>query len=476
MKQTLRKVRSAIHAWFGRPRPRGKQVSLSLEALENRWVPAAMTFKVTNALDEVGGDPGLSLREAVQAANLNPGEDTIIFKQSLSGASIQLSLGEIPITDSVIIKGLGKNNLSVLGSDKARIFHITSGAEGGAQIDTTIAGIRLSDGSPSDKGGAILQDSNITGLLTIQSCILSDNTAGGEGGAIAMDAGDLTIQNSSFLRNTSGAEGGAIHFFGNTMEVTSSTFRRNHSDQQGGAVNTNGQVTIQQCTFDSNTAGDEGGAIEFGEEHGGTLTMRNSTVSRNHSDTQCGGLFFYSGEGSISNCTFSSNSCAQEGGGVLMLRGELKLTNCTVTRNTASKGGGLFVEGGSLRLENTIAAGNHLGDGSGNDVDQNDATIDALFCLIQHGKDSVNGIDDHNIFGVSAKLGPLADNGGPTKTHLPQPGSPVINMGSNALANAAGLKTDQRIFMVRIFDGTVDIGSVETGAEFTVGRGWSQTG
>jgi len=476
VKKFVRSVRSTLRAWFGSADGRGKQVPPCLEPLEDRWVPAAMTFKVTNSLDEVGTDPGLSLREAIQAANANVGEDTIVFKQSLNGANIQLTMGEIPINESVIIKGLGRNNLTVHGGEGARIFHITNGGEGTATINTTISGIRLSDGGPSDSGGAILQDSNITGLLKIQSCILSHNTAGGEGGAIDMMNGDLTIQNSLLSNNTSGAEGGAIHFLDGTMQLTGDTFRKNQSDQQGGVMDANGQVTIEQCTFDRNTAGDEGGAIDFGEELGGTLTMRNSTLSRNGAATQGGAFYLGGGEGAIRNCTISSNTSGDEGGGVFMDRGNLTLTNSTVTLNHAftggggairiqqagSGGGGIFVDVGTLRLENTIVAGNQ-GDGGANDLDSSDAVIDALFSLIQNGKGSVNGVNSHNIFGVSADLGPLQDNGGPTETHLPQTGSPAINNGSNELATAAGLTTDQRIFQPRIVGGTVDIGSVEVG-------------
>src|SRR4051812_43789045 len=99
-----------LRDWFG-PRDlsaaeRGKPVPPQLELLEDRWVPAAMVFTVTNALDEVGGDPGTSLREAIQAANANPGDDTVKFKAGLSGAHIHLSMGEIAITENLTIKGL----------------------------------------------------------------------------------------------------------------------------------------------------------------------------------------------------------------------------------------------------------------------------------------------------------------------------------------------------------------------------------
>ena len=59
---------------------------------------------------------------------------------------------------------------------------------------------------------------------------------------------------------------------------------------------------------------------------------------------------------------------------------------------------------------------------------------------------------------LNAKLGPLANNGGPTQTLLPQSGSPTINHGSNALVPRAhrGSRGSPRIVV-----GVVDIGAVE---------------
>ena len=65
-----------------------------------------------------------------------------------------------------------------------------------------------------------------------------------------------------------------------------------------------------------------------------------------------------------------------------------------------------------------------------------------------------------NILGQPALLGPLADNGGPTRTHALLTGSPALNAGSNAIANTAGLTADQRGFD-RIEFGNVDIGALE---------------
>ncbi len=65
---------------------------------------------------------------------------------------------------------------------------------------------------------------------------------------------------------------------------------------------------------------------------------------------------------------------------------------------------------------------------------------------------------------VDAKLGPLADNGGPTLTHMLLPGSPAINAGDPALTPGAdGMpQFDQRgAGFGRIAFGRIDMGAVE---------------
>jgi CSLREA domain-containing protein len=79
----------------------------------------------------------------------------------------------------------------------------------------------------------------------------------------------------------------------------------------------------------------------------------------------------------------------------------------------------------------------------------------------------VNGPTGNNYTGgiastVDPALAPLADNGGPTRTHAPNAGSRAIDAGNTAAA--AGLTTDQRGFSFRVTGASVDIGAVELGA------------
>src|SRR4051812_6641941 len=89
------------------------------ELLESRIAPA--TFIVNSLLDN-GDGANTTLREAIVAANLRPGADTITFAAALfpSGAPGTITLAgaaEIDITDTITIKGPGIDRLTISGND-----------------------------------------------------------------------------------------------------------------------------------------------------------------------------------------------------------------------------------------------------------------------------------------------------------------------------------------------------------------------
>jgi hypothetical protein len=83
-------------------------------------------------------------------------------------------------------------------------------------------------------------------------------------------------------------------------------------------------------------------------------------------------------------------------------------------------------------------------------------TINASYSLIETGSDCVNGTSSAILTG-DPKLGPLADNGGPTLTHLPLRGSPLIDAVLIFVPNPGD---DQR-GVPRAQGPYLDIGSVE---------------
>ena len=88
------------------------------------------------------------------------------------------------------------------------------------------------------------------------------------------------------------------------------------------------------------------------------------------------------------------------------------------------------------------------------------AFVSGDYNLVQDAAGCTFSGDTGNNISGDPLLGALADNGGPTMTHLPGDGSPLIDAGQSALAfDQRGLARD---------DAQADIGSVEVGADTAV--------
>lgn len=207
-------------------------------------------------------------------------------------------------------------------------------------------------------------------------------------------------------------------------------------------------LTLNRVTI-AEGAADFGGAIQ----NFGTTTVTHSTISGNTAMFNGGGIANY-GSLTLYNSTVSGNSAFQ-GGGVAAQSGNTMIVSTTVTNNTTlAPGGGVFVDTpAQLVLHNAIVGGNLPV--AGLDLFTLSGANVANYSLIQSSNISLMGTG--NISG-SPNLGPLADNGGPTLTHLPHPGSPVIDAGDTMSTRA----TDQRMFAGVV--GVIDMGSVEVGS------------
>jgi CSLREA domain-containing protein len=420
----------------------------------------ATTFTVTRTDDRnVACNSGdCSLREAVNAANVNADSDSINFSLPSLPTNITLTIGELLITNNLMIDGIGAEFLTVSRSDAAgtpkfRIFNIGSGAT------VSMSGLAIRGGriyteqfSADHLGGGILN----AGTLNLSNVTITNNIAGevtigfhrgneGYGGGIH-NSGNLSIANSLIIANRAtgnvGAEGGGVFSSGN-LTITNTSISGNSAQSSGSGINNNGS------TF--------GGGI-----YGGNVIITNSLISNNSigsgiATSQGGGIF--AGNLTLTNSTVSGNrstSTSGQGGGIFVTTSAV-IKSSTIAQNLATSAGG-GITATAANITNTIIADNTL-----TELNSPSPSKDVQGSVISGGNNLIgnttgsSGWIASDILNQNAKLAALADNGGPTLTHALLSGSPAINAGNNADAPA----TDQRGF-ARIVGGIIDIGSFES--------------
>jgi len=354
--------------------------------------PAALQariFFVTRPVDKNDGvcDRRCSLREAIVAANQNPGPDMVfippgVYRLALPGPDEDLgATGDLDITGDLTLYGAGPTVAILDGAGLDRVLDVHTPAA------VEILHLTIRDGKGS--GGGIRN----TGRLTLFNSIVTGNSAPDFG------------------------FGGGIY-----------------SDNPGSAL------TLDHSTVAGNRADGGGGGITAGFE----LTVKDSTISGNHSATDFGG------------------------GVYLFTEARASFNNVTITANSAARrGGGLYAESAddptSPSLANSIVAGNS----APQDPDCLGVKVSSGYNLIGEGE----GCPGFNAAagdqtGTAAspldpRLGPLAGSIGVTPTHALLAGSPAINAGSPLpLGSDGGCGfIDQRA--VARLNSRCDIGSFE---------------
>jgi predicted outer membrane repeat protein len=224
---------------------------------------------------DAAGDTPCSLRDALTLAASNGSAD-IAFASGVTG-TINLSTGTntpLPsISGNLDLFGPGPNNLTVSGGNSSSVSAIFVVAS----TNAAISGITIANGSntSSSTGGGI----HNVGMLTVNDCTFSGNTATDFGGGIFTQEGMLTVSNSTFSGGNAATIGGGIFSFGSTLIVINSTISGNIANVEGGGIlNDGGTSTVNNSTVFGNTAADAGGGIE---NYSGTLTLSNSIVAGN---------------------------------------------------------------------------------------------------------------------------------------------------------------------------------------------------
>ena len=325
-------------------------------------------------------------------------------RATLSGGAI-LSTGPLTITDSLL-----EGNQALNGG---ALYPRFAGAR------TTIVGSVLRNnratGTTDGWGGAILAWDGAP--VAIEGGEIFSNTARMGGGIYNFAGSTLALRGSALLRGNRARDSGGGLWNEGTATLAGVTLSGNSAPYGGGIWN-NGAVTLAGVTLSGNaapplgpvSAGGGGGLM-----NNRTATLTDVTISGNSASWDGGGLA-NNDTATLTNVTISGNTAGERGGGLANAVGTATLTNVTISGNTAGiSGSSTYRLSGTIALRNTIVASSLPGgncDGGVTDGGYNLATDTS--CGIASVPDIL--------------LGPLADNGGPTQTHLPLPGSPAIDV------------------------------------------------
>jgi uncharacterized delta-60 repeat protein/CSLREA domain-containing protein len=341
--------------------PRRMVVRLNSDGILD--LPPAQTFTVTKTLDTNDGtcDSDCSLREAIAAANVVESGlirlDTQLFS---SPQTITLTAGELFVSDNrrIAINGSGATLVTISGNYASRILRLNRDAK------VTINGVTLTNGNGNgtdvfNQGGAIYVSPNgINTQLTLNSVIVSNNSAGTGGGIRSSGNCVVNINNSTISGNvaTGNLGGGGIYSEFGTLNVAGSTIVNNASSFSlggSGGIAISGAASIFNLTNSSVIA--NSGAFTGGIGAGGTTTITNSNISNNRATKSAGGLGA-SGNVTVTDSVISGNSVsdANGSGGGVNNTGRLTMTNSVINNNSAIVGGGIFTSGGLSLTSSTV--------------------------------------------------------------------------------------------------------------------------
>jgi hypothetical protein len=387
-----------------------------IEFLESRIAPA--TFMVTS-LDDGGAG---SLRDAIAEANDHPGADVIVFKKGLTGI-IGITSGQIPITDTLTIKGPGATKLALDANFRSRFFFVFDNNDN-EDSSLTVSGLTFFRGKQPTTAGAGESGGAIESLesLNVIGCVFANNAADGSGGAIDFFQSDATpitvdIRNSSFVSNTSDNFGGgairalvkgSVTLKNNLFSDNVSTGTSSTADLGVGAGET---LLIQHCQFLGNHAERVGGA-DLRCEEDSTIIVRDSLFGNNvATDFSSGGLSVFGGKAIIERSIFAGNTSEGGAGGVevadfssLLIRSSQFLDN-----NTSGDGGGLRIsvpEGREARVIGSIIAGNAAHDGGGIFVSGDPGSLEIIGSRLTNNHATGDGGGMNVLENFSTHVGP----------------------------------------------------------------------
>ena len=448
-------------------------------ALTNNHVPGGFGGAVSNggtmtivsstiAGNQAGDGGGIFNGAAMTLADL-----TISENQAGSGGGIHntgtLALNGLTVSNNQATEGFGggllnSGTVSILASTICN--NSASGASGGDGSNIDRDGGSAGGGGSGALGGGVF---SISGTVAITNCTFSGNSVtggsggigrsrmglmgasiGGNGGGIGGGKGGggylyshifYTDRGAGFSGTLNGGGGGGC---GDTRLPSDGGGYKGGPGGAGGTLGGGGGGGGGHVIYTSESYPGGVGPLGGGAGGRGTFTNYNSVYIYGFGGGGGGGagvgaaVFVQSGNVTLVNCTVTMNLAIGGQGGatdVVVYSSGARLTGVSGSPGKGT-GGGICNLSGTVKLLNTIVAGNT---GASSSPDLYGLFISSGFNLIGNNQGATN-LSINDFQNVPAGLGPLQDNGGPTLTCALLQGSLAIGAGTSVGAPP----TDQR--------------------------------
>ena len=406
----------------------------------------AASIQVGTPDDPAGTAATCTLRQAIAAMNA----------ASAAGSGCTPS-GAFGSNDTVSFAAGGRNGSA--GANTLTLADLATSTLSISAHDLTLMGmdanaVGMTVRRPAGAANAfgILYDSApASGSLTVIGMTLANGNVPGPAGTPATCSGAANYGGGISMKN------------GAALSLYASTISGNTAKWGGGGVFSEGDITLFGSTISGNSTQHSGGGL-FGCERTGALQMANSTISGNTASQWGGGIGFYHSRGNvaIANSTIATNSVGAGwyGAGIALRNA---YASATVRIDNTIISGNLVGAGANSKLA-SVVVGNFIGGtppmpiaGVANLVHQGTAALDPSQSYVSFATAPIT---------TNPLLAALADNGGPTRTMLPQAGSPAINAADfDVCVNGATNSIDQRSLpRPSPAGGQCDIGAVEVQA------------
>jgi hypothetical protein len=334
----------------------------------------------------------------------------------------------------------------------------------------TVAGLMFIDASPNTVSSVNFAVSGLTfrdcAANNLPSPFISSGLSVGSLSALSTNVtSSVTLTDLIAVRNSNTSIGGISAIgIGGAMRATRLSVENNSGSSVGGALLAalGSDVFIRDSTFAGNTGGSISG-VYGATDGGGDISVDNTTISGNAIiptggligiDTLAAAAFVSEGNVGISHSTIVRNTAINVTFAVGLYAGSPSVI--MEARSTKSARVGNKALSVPVGLNNSIVCGNDGADVQGNVV--------ANFNLLGVVAPGSAYFGTGNVTGCTGAqlnnwLGPLANNGGPTRTHalINVAGNPAINSGDPAFS---GVPTDQTGLNPRA-TGRTDMGAFE---------------